>query len=206
MADPSWYGPVSFDAADSGGLMLIHDRPSADEALEIIIHQGEGVSDVRWADPLHQELTHFYKFGQILDGTTPLGRTWPVLDNPRTADLPERLRGVSDLFNALYGLVYVTMGNLFAGSQDQGPLVGRLYALMSHCLAPTARYLVRQPVAGGRTAGPTFEVYRFESDPFLETASLAEAVRRDHPELDDVASRLHALQEDAGRPRMSIPV
>jgi hypothetical protein len=193
LKDRSWYGPVVFDAEDSGGLMLIHDRPSADEALEIIIHQGEGVSDLRWADPAHQELTHFYKFKQLADGTTPIGRTWPVLDNPRTADLPETLRGVSDLFNALYGLVFVTMEGLFSGSSDQGGSVGRLYALMSHCLAPTARYLVRQPVNDARIAGPTFEVYRFEADPYVETAALAAAVCRDHSELEEVASRVSAF-------------
>jgi hypothetical protein len=193
LADRSWYGPVLFDAEDSGGLMLIHDRPTADEALEIIIHQGEGVSDLRWADPAHQELTHFYKFQQLADGTTPIGRTWPVLDNPRTANLPGTLRGVSDLFNALYGLVFVTMEDLFSGSHHQGASIGRLYALMSDCLAPTARYLVRQPVTDATTAGPTFEVYRFEADPYVETATLATAVSRDHSELEEVASRVSAV-------------
>lgn len=188
LAEHSWYAPVLFDAEDSGGLLLINDRASADEALEIIIHQGEGVSDERWADPSHQELTHFRKFQQLADGTTAIGRTWPVLSNPRTADLPQRLEAVSNLFNALYGLVFVTMEGLFSGSGYQEALVGRLYGLMSRCLAPTARYLVRQPVTETTTAGPTFEVFRFEGDPFVQTASLAEAVRGDHPELDEVAS------------------
>jgi hypothetical protein len=115
------------------------------------------------------------------------------LDNPRTADLPGTLRGVSDLFNALYGLVFVTMKDLFSGSQHQGTHVGRLYALMSNCLAPTARYLVRQPVTNTTTAGPTFEVYRFEADPYVETATLAGAVSRDHPELEEVAYRASAF-------------
>ena len=193
LADRSWYGPVSFDAEDSGGLMLISDRPSANEALEIIIHQGEGVTDSRWADPAHQELTHFYKFQQLADGTTPIGRTWPTLDNPRTADFPQTLRGVSDLFNALYGLVFVTMGEVFSGPQEQAVAMGRLYSLMSHCLAPTARYLVQQPVTPESTAGPTFEVYRFETDPYVETATLAAAVSRNHPVLEAVASRVSAF-------------
>jgi hypothetical protein len=160
----------------------------------MIIHQGEGVSDVRWADPAHQELTHFFKFQQIADGTTPIGRIWPVSDNPRTADFPAKLRGVSDLFNALYGLVFVTMQGLFSGSGDQGASIGRLYTLMSRCLAPTARYLVRQPVTEASTAGPTFEVYRFKADPYVETATLAAAVSRDYPELEEVASRVLALR------------
>lgn len=189
----SWYAPVMFDAEDSGGLLLIHDRTSADEALEIIIHQGEGVSDERWADPSHQELTHFSKFQQLADGTTPIGRTWPVLSNPRTADLPQRLQGVSDLFNALYGLVFVTMDDLFSDAGHQEASIGRLYGLMSGCLAPTARYLVRQPVSETATAGPTFEVYRFEGPPYVETAKLAALVARDHPELEEVASKVAAF-------------
>ena len=189
----SWYSPVMFDAEDSGGLMLIYDRGSADEALEIIIHQGEGVSDFRWADPAHQELTHYRKFQQLADGTTPIGRTWPVVSNPRTVDLPRRLRGVSDLFNALYGLVFVTMEDLFSGAGNQASAVGRLYGLMSHCLSPTARYMVRQEVTDAFMAGPTFEVYRFEDNPYVETATLAAAVSRDHPELEKVASRVAAF-------------
>ena len=85
-------------------LMLVNDRASALEAIEIIIHEGEGVADERWADPDHRELTHYYKFEQLANGTTPIGDVWPVLDNPRTRDLPEGLQGVSNLFNALRGL------------------------------------------------------------------------------------------------------
>jgi hypothetical protein len=47
------------------------------------------------------------------------------------------------------------------------------------------------------TAGPTFEVYRFEADPYVETAALAESVSRDHPELEDVASRISAFVTSA---------
>jgi hypothetical protein len=198
LAEHTWYAPVLFDAEDSGGLSLIFDRESADEALEVIIHQGEGVSDERWADPAHQELTHFRKFQQLADGTTPIGRTWPVLTNPRTADLPLRLQGVSDLFNALYGLVFVTMDDLFSGSGRQEELIGRLYGLMSGCLAPTARYLVRQPVSETATAGPTFEVYRFDGDPYLETATLAAAVTGRHPDLEEVAERVSAFMPTQG--------
>ncbi len=190
LSNPAFYGPVTYNAADAGGLMLIQDRASADEALEIIVHQGEGVSDQRWADPAHQELTHYYKYLKIADGASPIGPVWPVPDNPRTEDFPVHLRKVSDLFNALYGLVYVTMNDLYSGTQDQGEAIGRLYKLMRLGLTPTARYLVRQPVGADSTAGPTFEVYRFGSDPWGETAELAEIVAAEHPELDGVAKNV----------------
>ena len=195
LSDPSFYGPVMYDAEDSGGLVLVHDGASADEALEIIIHQGEGLSTERWADPAHQELTHYYKFERIADGTAPIGPVWPVPNNPRTEDYPDGLRAPSDLFNALYGLVYVTMNDLFAGTKDQGMLVGRLYTLMSDCLAPTARYLVRQPLDDDMNAAPTFEIYRFGGDPWAETAQLAREVSKEHPDLNEVASRVSEFNE-----------
>ena len=190
LSDPSFYGPVKFDADDSGGLMLIDGRSSAVDAIEIIIHQGEGVADERWADPDHLELTHYYKFEQLADGSTPIGEVWPVLTNPRTADFPEALQGASDLFNALYRVMFVTMDNLFAPGANQGALIGQLYALMSDCLAPVACYLVSQPVGDSHNAGPTFETYRFDADPWGETYELAAAIANDHPALAGVVDSL----------------
>jgi hypothetical protein len=188
LSDPAFYGPVKFDAADSGGLLLVHDRASADRALEIIVDQGEGLSDHKWADPDHQELTHYYKFAQIADGTTPIGEVWPVTADPRTNQFPEAVRPVSDLFNALYRLVYVTMQDLFSGAGSQSAYVDRLYELMSDCLAPTARYLVSYPIGDEATASPTFEPYPLGEDPWEEVAALAESVIASHPELAGVMS------------------
>lgn len=197
LSDPSFYAPVRFDAEDSGGLLLVSDRASADRALEIIIDQGEGLSDHRWADPAHEELTHYYKFKQIADGEAPLGEVWPVLDNPRTGDLPPSLQMVSDLFNAMYGLVFVTMSELFSGTHNQGEGVGRLYALMSSCLAPTARYLVSTPISADNTAAPTFEVFPFSDEPWAQTVELADTVSGAHPELDSVARMLASIKPPA---------
>lgn len=193
LADPAFYGAVEFDADDSGGLVLVHDRESAREALEIIIHQGEGVSDERWADPEHRELTHFFKFEQLAEGGIPIGPVWPAMENPRTDGFPPRVQVVSNLFNALYGLVYLTMDGLFAGTHDQNGLIRRLYSLMSKCLAPTARYLVSLPVDADHTAGPTFEAYQFGSDPWGETARLAADLVAEHPALEPVAKRVAAF-------------
>jgi hypothetical protein len=193
LSDPSYYSPVKFDAEDSGGLMLVKDRASADRALEIIIDQGEGLSDERWADPDHQELTHFYKFEQIASGVSPIGEVWPVRANPKTADFPEPVANVSRLFNALYGLMFVTMRDLFSGENDQGLIIGRLYALMSACMTPTARYLVEQPISEGEHAGPTFEIHQFSGDPWRETTELADAVATEDTRLEGVRSIVGSL-------------
>jgi rubrerythrin len=190
LADPSFYTAVEYDAEDSGGLMLIDDVASADAAIEIIVHQGEGLSDERWADESHQELTHYYKLEQIADGTSPLGDVRPLLTNPYTADLPEDVRPVSDLFNALYRYTILTLDELFAPSNDKGGLVDRLYTLMSAALAPTARYLTELPVGDGYVAGPTFEVYEFSGEPAAELRSMVDALADQHPTLAGISKLL----------------
>jgi hypothetical protein len=193
LSDPSYYGAVAFDAADSGGLMLIDDVDSACRALDIVIDQGEGLSDHLWADPDHQELTHYHKFAQLADGTMPIGAVWPVVDDPKTADLPDAVRPAADLFNACYRLVFVTMEQMYAPGTDPGAFVGRLYDLMSRCLAPIARYLVTVPIGDGWNAGPTFEIHRFTGEPFQETLALAQSTAAAHPSLAPVAVVLESM-------------
>lgn len=190
MSDPSFYRPVQFDADDSGGLMLIDDPASAIDAIEVIIHQGEGLSDERWADPGHQELTHYYKLAQIIDGTSELGSVLPVRKNPRTASYPQNLQLVSRLFNGAYRYLFLVMGELFSATPDQGTQVGRLYRLMTGVLSPLARYLMTQTL-DGENAGPTFEIYEFDSeDPGSELIRLARKAVESNPELEAVAEVL----------------
>ena len=181
LTDPSFYGPVTYDDPDSGGLMAVENLESAIAAVEIVIHQGEGVTDERWADPAHQALTHYYKFLQIADGDSPIGRVRPAPRDPKTADFPAGLQPVSDLFNALYRYSYLTLDELFKPVDDKGDLVGKLYQLMSNAMGPVATYLMEQP-----GAGPTFEIYDMGSDPGGTVRALADQVAQSHPGLSDV--------------------
>jgi hypothetical protein len=194
MADASYYAPVEFDAEDSGGLLLIDNIEAANEVIHIIVHQGEGVSDEKWADPLHQELTHYHKFLQIADGTAPIGKVAPALVNPRTAEFPPVARDVSNLFNAAYRYVYITMDEIFQPNSNRGALVGRLYDLMSNVLSPLAHHLMTLPVAEGYVAGPTFEVYDFEdSDPWDHLTALGAHVAEEIPGLHGIAEAIAGL-------------
>ena len=196
LAEPDFYGPVRFDVADSGGLVLIHDAASADDALEIVIHQGEGLSHDRWADPAHQELTHHAKLLRLAHGRVAIGPVRSTTTNPRTADLPTRLRPVSDLFNGLYRRLYLTLDDLYSGDagrgdgEDQGLGVKRLYRLMRRELAPVGRYLMAEPVGGGLTAGPTFEVVDLGPDPDAALRELGARAIDHHPDLSDLVARL----------------
>jgi len=195
LADPRFYSPVEFDAEDSGGLMLVKDLESACAAIEVVVHQGEGVSHEKYADPSHQELTHYSKFEQIAAGVNPLGAVRSVLVNPHTADLPALLQPVSDLFNALYRYTYFTLDELYQPVADKGPVVDRLYTVMSGLLGPIARYLTERPVGGGLVAGPSFEVYSFDpnSPAVDQLKTLAEAVLAEHHKLAPLASVFERL-------------
>jgi hypothetical protein len=158
---------------------------SACEAIEVIVHQGEGLSDVRWADPSHQELTHFHKYKSLVDGTMPPPKVPSACVNPKRADMPADLLPLIDLFNALYRLLLFTMADIFDGAVGRDRRVGDVYGIMSGLMRPVARYLMTCPLPSGDVAGPTFELYEFASlDPVAEVRDLARAVARAHPDLD----------------------
>ncbi len=194
LSDPSFYAPVAFDAEDSGGLMLIDGPESARAAIEVIVHQGEGLSTERWADPAHQELTHYFKLLQISDGTSPLGAVRPLKSNPRTAEFPNRLQPVSDLFNASYRYLFFILAELFGPLHHKGEAVGSMYQLMAQVMSELALFLVEQPIGNGEVAGPTFEVFEFESqDREGELVMMAAAAAGAFPELAEVRDAILAL-------------
>lgn len=194
LSDPDFYQAVVFDADDSGGLVGITDVESAVEAMEIIIHQGEGVSDDRWADPEHRELTHYHKLLQIVDGDALLGTVRNLPVDPRSADYPVDLRVASDLFNAIYRGLYLVMDRMFSSDGNQKRAVGVLYLLMADVLSQIASFLVTRPLGQGFNAAPTFEIYEFSSDsPIQEVKELSEVAARAFPELNPVHEAIRGL-------------
>ena len=196
LAKPDFYGPARFDAADSGGLILIHDAATADAALEVIVHQGEGLGHDRWADPSHQELTHYAKLRRLVAGNVPIGPVRPTITNPRTSDLPASLRPVSALFDGLYRRLYLTIDDLYSGDvargggADQGVGVKRMYTLMRRQLATVGRYLMAQPIGGGLTAGPSFAIVDLGPEPDAALREIGARALERHPDLADVVARL----------------
>jgi hypothetical protein len=183
LSDPRFYAPVAFNAEGSGDLMLIDGPAAARAAIDVIIHQGEGLSDDRWADPDQQELTHYAKFTQMVDGTTPISALRPLPENPRSATYPAEARLVSDLFNAVYAATFVVLGALYEPGLSKGRLVNRLYTAMTGVMAPLGRELGTIPIGDGFVAGPTFEPYDLGPDPAARLADLAAAVAAQRPTL-----------------------
>lgn len=195
MATAAYYAPVKFDADDSGGLSAVTDLASASSAIEVIVHQGEGVSLDRWADPDHRELTHFHKLLQISEGISPLGAIRPLPDNPKTAHYPHHLRPVSELFNAAYRYLFHVLDGLFSPGDDKSASVGTLYLMMNSVLSTIAHYLVESPCDDSLNAAPTFELRRFESeDPTAELTTMARECAVDHPRLNVVVEALDLIE------------
>ncbi|MFN8637986.1 MAG: ferritin-like protein [Dehalococcoidia bacterium] len=194
LGEASFYSPVRYDEADSGGLVAVHDLDSALQAIEIIVHQGEGLGDERWADPSHQELTHYYKLRMIEQGEVDLGPVRPTVRNPRTAALPAELRPASELFNASMRYVFLILDRVYSGGGSREQLVDELYLLMTRVLAPVARALTSRAVGGGEVAGPTFERYDFGgAQPEGVLMRLGRSAVEACPELDVVVAALERL-------------
>jgi hypothetical protein len=190
LSDPRFYAAVAFNNEDSGDLMQIDGVTSARAAIDVIIHQGEGLSDGRWADESHQELTHYAKLRQIADGISPVGRLRLLPVNPRVGSYPPGVRSVADLFNAVYAAAFVILDDLYQPVPKKGRLVSRLYAVMTSLLGPIGRYLATLPLDATTFAGPTFEPYDLGPDPASTLADLAASVAADHPALAEVVAPL----------------
>ncbi len=190
MGDPAYYAPVEFDAADSGGLIHILGIDDAREAIEIVIHQGEGLHEEHWADPDELELTHYFKYKELAEGDVELGEIWPMATNPKTADFDPALQRASNVFNAAYSYLLVTLDEIYEplSAADRAELVQRLYSLMVQVMSPVGKYLAGQPHAPGSAvhAGPTFEFYEFESVATAgeELAALVDGLAEPIPGLD----------------------
>lgn len=188
------YSPVDLNVDESGGLHFVSDLESALEATEIIVHQGEGLTTERWADPDHHELTHYYKLLQISDRSSPLGAVLPVPTNPRTPEYPADVQPVSDLFNAAYRYLFVLLDQMFSAGSDKGPLIGDLYTVMNDLLSPTAHFLTRHVIGAGMCAAPTFELYELDPDQARgQLSGIADEAIRLHPKLSDVADAILGL-------------
>lgn len=188
------YSPVRLDSAESGELHAVYDLATALDATEIIVHQGEGLTTSRWADPGHHELTHYYKLLQISEGTSPLGAILPLPTDPRTSHYPENLQSVSHLFNAAYRYLFRVLDHLFSAREDKESAIGDLYTLMNVVLSTTAHFLTSQVIGHGLCAAPTFELYQLdEDDPHRELIALAEQAAVLHPGLGAVVDAVGRL-------------
>ncbi|MEO1058264.1 MAG: ferritin-like protein [Actinomycetota bacterium] len=188
LTDPDGYHTVKFDSEATGGLIGVHNLDTALAAIDIPIHQGEGAIDHEFADDAHVELTHYAKFGRLADGTAPIGDVYPVVDDPARRNMPDHVRPVGELADALYCYTMVLLDRLYAHERtidERRSTIAALYGVMSGMLGPVCRYLMTLPADHGCVWGPSFEFFEF-SDPATpepELRSRAAALVDTHPRL-----------------------
>jgi rubrerythrin len=193
--DPHGYAVVKYDSATSGGLVVVDSIERAIDATEVAIHQGEGLSDDRFADPDHAELTHYSKFGRILDDIR-IGEIHDAIRNPAVDTLPEYVKPLALFSNALYSYLFIVMDRLFApDTPDRHHLVGTLHGTMVALMAPVARHLMTMPVSECEVAGPPFEYYEFAdvADAESELRALGRPLADAYPGLAPAINQLDRL-------------
>lgn len=165
----------------SGRVVAVTDLASARRALEEIVEQGEGLDhqsiwdgDANMFDPDRPELSHYFRFHEILaerayqPGDTPQSgptgppfpvdwdAVYPVRPNPRKADYPEGspIRTQLEAFHQVYSDMLRAMHRSLDGEPGRMAVaVGSMYEI-----AHRARELMRTPSGDGRTTvGVSFE-------------------------------------------------
>jgi rubrerythrin len=194
--DPHGYVTVKYDSTASGGMVVVDSLERAIEATEVAVHQGEGLSDDRFADKGSEELTHYSKFLSILDGEVEVGPVRNAMRSPHLLDLPEHIQPLARFSNALYSYLFVVMDRLFApDTPDRHHLVGTMYGSMVALLAPVARCLMTLPVSATEVAGPPFEFYEFAdaNNAEQELCELGAPLATAHPSLAPALAQLDRL-------------
>ena len=160
----SWFDPQR--------LFPIVDVTSANNAIEIIIIEGEGTATSPFESP--GDPAHYYRFGEIYygkrlvkteDGGYAYGGeaipfdesgVYPMIDNPKSEDYPPgtQVARLSDIFSFAYSSVLNALHQCFNGApQKIDTAMGLMYQLKLQ-----AQTLMEHPIAEGsdQTAGPVF--------------------------------------------------
>ena len=163
-------------------LVPVTDLLSAGKAIEFIVEQGEGARG-DW------QASHYGRFLKVLEEYLALKQTDPTFE-PARAVIPARVRlprdvndgpllsdprtaAVSDLFNGCYEALLEVLLRFFlhegagevadARDAEMTSLSDVAVGAMFTVIVPLGRLLTRLPVgpeAPGKTAGPTFDIFR----------------------------------------------
>lgn len=173
-------GPISAQAAGSAfrwpELVAVTDLVSAGQAIEFIVEQGEGARG-DWRE------SHYGRFLKVFEEYMALKQADPAFEPARPV-IPARVRlprdvnegplitdprtaAVSDLFNGCYEVLIEILLRFFVhegeGDAEMEQLSDASVGAMFTLIGPLGRLLTRLPVgpdAPGKTAGPTFDIFR----------------------------------------------
>ncbi len=157
-------------------LVAVTDLASASKAIEFVVEQGEGARG-HWQD------AHYGRFLRVLEEYTAFKQQDPAFDParpvvPARARLPRdvsegelisdaRTAAVTDLFNGCYEALLEMLLRFFLHEDETRDELMALsdasVSAMFSLIVPLGRLLTALPVGPnypGKTAGPTFEIFR----------------------------------------------
>lgn len=183
------YVEVYWNKDGGGAPLIVHDLESAQNALKIIVEQGEGIDPKKPSVPINplkpvpglDEMPHYTKFKRIADGVEPLGYVYNLLVDPKSKDYEDRkehaAQSINTLFNAAYcytlhmlDVIYDTSWeDIEAGQEDLRYHLERTFiSLMQGVLVTVAETMVATelatPTGIPENAGPTFEFYQLPAE------------------------------------------
>ena len=154
------------DNPGPGRMLAVVDLPSARQAIETIVDQGEGhrpksADDLKAEEDDDHEVAHYYQFKAIGDYFAtglidPDRDLYPVIENPKSAAYTPAQQSANSRFNEAYTAL---LDSLQATFSSEAPRVfGRPTQLMAQ-LPHLAAVLRRTGIVPGTqsVAGPTFE-------------------------------------------------
>lgn len=200
------FGVTIFDITDSA---------TAEQAIELIVEQGEGGPEV----PDHA--SHYYRFCEIrkeMEEDSGFDPAYPVVDNPvlfptpgvegQTVVTHPGSRQVMDLFNGAYETTLLLLIRLYMNtdqsSEDAAALrYAAFFPMMTQVIRPLGEILVSLPAFEDENiperAGPSFEV--FSSIDFLPHKDAAWVVLNER--FTQMAMDADRLGKELDIPRLS---
>lgn len=180
--DPARQININYYWAGGGQPVIVTNLQQAQEAINVIVTQGEGVpgsvydGDKKYFDQ-HEDIAHFFRFTEILYGRfyqsgddpkqPPTGDefevnyddVYPIIKNAKTKDYQgdPKMAGLNLEFNQYYSAMLYQIAEAFNGSP------GALYTAIlngMHDMSAIALEMVQTPIAGnvdGLHGAPSFE-------------------------------------------------
>ncbi len=171
----------------AGRVVEVTGTTSALEALEEIVQQGEGASNLHeplvpydpWGNyenygmrsdgtygPIlgsARELSHYYRFKDLADGTIPLPATYPMVDNPDPATFTNKVaKDLAQIFDECYSALLYALQEALSSEREDDPFFTVVFPLMQSVVPALAQQLLTTPVDPhgsadtGPNAGPPF--------------------------------------------------
>lgn len=192
---------TDWNIGNNGGTVIkVVSKDTALQAINEITEQGEGADVARTLDPQKYqmkqpwgqyeyygprvdgtygpvlgtplELSHYFKFKALADGTMPLPETYPMAPNPKVGNFKTPLAvELGNLFNGFYSIMVDELQIALQGSRegDRERFFTTVLTLMRTDLPALAAQLMRIPTVPegsaslGPTAGPPFEYHSSQS-------------------------------------------